>query len=216
MVENFQRDVSNVRLAASERQQLAALHGKLEAQKAEAARLEKQMTDIGTVMLNLVDEEPESEKFHVIFWPAYLEMARGDSLMTVHSLTQNPADQVANQIRGRWPTVTGNHIDQVEMSRRIDEMIRTFQIGRTLAASAYGLTFQVLASPAEDAQWTTWGKWGGCSVTCGTTGYRLRRRLCVASVGKNCFGSTKEKMPCETIVACPTVGELVLQGLPLA
>lgn len=193
--------------------ELQELENRLAIQRAEAEKLAKQIKDIGVVMLNLAEPKPGSEKRYAIFWPAYVEMMLGENRLTVKSLsstasnkTNNLLDDVFDQVQGRWPIGPGAHLKQGEISQRIDEMTSKFKIEKELATSAYGLIFLVLAEPAGTARWTDWGPWSRCSETCGRRGKKKRRRLCVATEAKTCFGPSSELEPCDKVIACPLAG----------
>ena len=63
----------------------------------------------------------------------------------------------------------------------------------------------VIFSYLVDGQWSQWGMYGKCSVTCGG-GFKYRSRKCdnpaPASGGKNCQGPSFQSVVCET-QACP-------------
>ncbi|EJW70086.1 hypothetical protein WUBG_19008, partial [Wuchereria bancrofti] len=50
------------------------------------------------------------------------------------------------------------------------------------------------------AQWTIWGSWEVCSVTCGI-GQQIRRRQCIG--GNRCVGENLEKKACKQL-SCPS------------
>ncbi|VDO15760.1 unnamed protein product, partial [Brugia timori] len=50
------------------------------------------------------------------------------------------------------------------------------------------------------AQWTAWGSWEVCSVTCGV-GQQIRRRQCIG--GNRCVEETLEKKACKQL-PCPS------------
>lgn len=189
--------------------ELQELENRLAIQRAEAEKLAKQIKDIGVVMLNLAEPKAGSEKRYAIFWPAYVEMMLGENRMTVKSLSSTASkkmnsllDDVFDQVKGRWPIGPEAHLKQGEISQRIDEMTSKFKIEKELATTAYGLIFLILAEPAGAARWTDWGPWSRCSETCGRRGTKKRRRLCVATESKTCFGPSSETEPCDKVIAC--------------
>ena len=58
-----------------------------------------------------------------------------------------------------------------------------------------------------DGSWTRWGAYGSCDVTCGY-GTKYRSRTCTnpspANGGKECLGSSKEQIRCNTGKLCPS------------
>ncbi|XP_053388061.1 A disintegrin and metalloproteinase with thrombospondin motifs adt-1-like isoform X2 [Mercenaria mercenaria] len=65
-----------------------------------------------------------------------------------------------------------------------------------------------------DGHWSQWGRWGHCSVTCGT-GTKSRSRTCShpkpSGGGKSCSGSDTSTTPC-TSTACPVDGHWASWG----
>ncbi|XP_035685697.1 SCO-spondin-like [Branchiostoma floridae] len=61
-----------------------------------------------------------------------------------------------------------------------------------------------------DGEWSDWGPWSGCSVTCGS-GTETRDRSCTnpapAHGGADCVGPDQEVQDCDTGVPCPVDGE---------
>nr|XP_039268102.1 A disintegrin and metalloproteinase with thrombospondin motifs adt-1-like isoform X2 [Styela clava] len=58
--------------------------------------------------------------------------------------------------------------------------------------------------------WDDWGRWGKCSVTCGTNGVETRERKCIGGEpgGPGCSGSATRTRPCRNTERCPpTWGE---------
>ncbi|EDO48338.1 predicted protein, partial [Nematostella vectensis] len=60
----------------------------------------------------------------------------------------------------------------------------------------------------SDGNWSVWGAWSACSVTCGS-GQKTRRRACnnpaPSNGGQQCLGDDVESGSCMTTVACPVV-----------
>ncbi|XP_032221483.2 adhesion G protein-coupled receptor B2 isoform X1 [Nematostella vectensis] len=63
--------------------------------------------------------------------------------------------------------------------------------------------------PPIDGNWSVWGAWSACSVTCGS-GQKTRRRACnnpaPSNGGQQCLGDDVESGSCMTTVACPVDG----------
>lgn len=57
------------------------------------------------------------------------------------------------------------------------------------------------ATSSDTANWSEWGNWAYCSVTCGS-GTKIRRRYCLKS---ECSGDTEEKTSCTAESPCKPV-----------
>jgi hypothetical protein len=61
-----------------------------------------------------------------------------------------------------------------------------------------------------DGDWTLWGTWGSCSVSCGG-GYQSRNRTCTNPEpqygGANCTGHSVEDLACNPQACASTLSE---------
>lgn len=179
----------------------------------EHARNGRHETAYGRKERNLADDRRNSsDKRRIKFWRAYAEMAPTDNRITVAHISadeqdmlaqSNPLDRVFGGIRLKWQSRNLNLWRNSERMMRVLEMMRRFLIGKKLAMLALPLIFNVLGNSDGGAVWTEWDDWGDCSVSCGPSGFRTRRRLCVASVEKSCSGPSVESSLCENVTACP-------------
>uniref|UniRef100_A0A665T4J7 Cartilage intermediate layer protein 2 n=1 Tax=Echeneis naucrates TaxID=173247 RepID=A0A665T4J7_ECHNA len=85
---------------------------------------------------------------------------------------------------------------------------------RGRVCSNYHVRFQCPpGSCDESTNWSPWGQWGSCSVTCGG-GRRIRRRTCVrTSVRAQCTGRPVEVQKCGKM-ACPGTIKCLVEGRP--
>lgn len=158
------------------------------------------------------DRRNSSDMRRIKFWRAYAEMAPTENRITVAHISadeqdmlaqSNPLDRVFGGIRLKWQSRNLNLWRNSERMMRVLEMMRRFLLGKKLAMLALPLIFNVLGNSDGGAVWTEWDDWGDCSISCGPSGFRTRRRLCVASVGKSCSGPSVESSLCENVTACP-------------
>lgn len=54
----------------------------------------------------------------------------------------------------------------------------------------------------EDCRWTGWTEWSMCSVTCGSGGFRYKRRICLSMNGVLCEGVGSEEALCAANFSC--------------
>jgi len=102
---------------------------------------------------------------------------------------------------GAWAKVSG-HLDW---------------INSIIAGSLVCAPFEDPTEPPVNGDWTVWGTWSRCSVTCGG-GVSERKRSCTnpapSNGGSNCIGQSAETKDCNTS-ACPTrVYTLVGSDIP--
>lgn len=61
-----------------------------------------------------------------------------------------------------------------------------------------------------DGEWTTWGCWSSCSITCGVNGVRRRERSCSnpspVNGGNACIGPRFETKDCDGMPSCAVDG----------
>ena len=99
--------------------------------------------------------------------------------------------------------VTQNRPGQREDDeRRIAEIAGAFGIGVYLARSVYNAVFRVLPMVPGKSIWTHWDLWSACSASCVPGGRRTRRRLCVATVGRDCDGEYRQTASCNGDIDC--------------
>ena len=82
----------------------------------------------------------------------------------------------------------------------------TFTLSYFLANGVYELTKDRLKTNSRQPKWTEWDEWGPCSVTCGDSGYRTRKRVCIAWMGLNCGTHRQEFGDCPPLAPCKKKG----------
>ncbi|KAK7094231.1 hypothetical protein V1264_007880 [Littorina saxatilis] len=78
-------------------------------------------------------------------------------------------------------------------------------IEATTRATAWTMVREVCEEPLQQMRmaatgWMDWSAWSACTVTCGTSGYHMRRRICMPDHA--CIGSNFDLKPCHQQRRC--------------
>lgn len=85
----------------------------------------------------------------------------------------------------------------LDLMIRINAMVCSERIQNTFEI-AYATYF---LSPIAIGNWSAWGNWSACSVSCGV-GFQYQTRQCLGA-GFGCVGEAVNTMSCNTSTACP-------------
>ena len=131
------------------------------------------------------------------------------------SIKSRPKNRYYRKLMGRVPSQIETSglwtVDRVRYFSNIQKLTVKFKIlaDLLLPEALKGCLFlqeNELSLFTVNGNWSDWGKWGDCTVTCGG-GTRKRNRACTNPAPENggldCEGSNKEEEPCNNI-PCPS------------
>lgn len=150
------------------------------------------------------------------FWCINKEQPQGRICSNYHVRFQCPPVQSYWTNWSEWGPCSTTVCDDVGIQVRQRRCVNTQPMPLLLVPACQGHHSErrECSNPPCTANWSPWGRWGTCSVTCGG-GRRIRRRTCVRdSVTVHCTGRPVEIQKCGK-APCPAKCQLVCtEGRP--